>query len=647
MKSIFDIRVQKLFLITFVLKVGSSFLGWKFQDPWILGFTVPLLIMGAYIVLGYFRRDKDVTDEKFADTCYYLGFIFTITSIIFSLFDLPQIGTRIQDIAVRFGAAMVSTVLGLAVRVYLVSFRKDVADAIKDAEDAVLDATRKFTEQLTVALERLRDFEGQVDTAAKASVERVNLQVENLSKNHADKLTSFFADLTNKNQEAFTSALAEVKLASKKLAESVDSYSLSMRANLGSIESKVVAFTNAVTERLKTTTFPDDYFAEHLSNPLSQLKESSAALAVGIQGSLHEVTESTKVLSSALKKLRDKAGATEGSLETVLKLTQQQQAVLDAAQGQITSLEQLGNALKKIDETLLSTVEGVVSSNGLTSELTARIGAIVTDGAETRKALEAALNGVTETLKAQVNATSTVVTSLDASAAANKESALSLAGKLDASTAAAESASTALTAATATSTVVVSKLEAIAVADLKAVQALNALGHQATSALGRVDGAVEQLQGMVRQLTALDATIRTRGADARPAEYRPTSAFSTSSQPAGNLEVGSVPPLSPPRTPLPTPLQEHQLRPSQETLTSEHATAPAGRLEAPVTVPAGLGSPTPPPRNGDAHGLPATGSTAAGQVPAASPIQMPTSGFRPPEQDVGTTARPLQQPPST
>ena len=121
MKSIFDIRLQKLFLVTLILKIGSSFLGWYLQLQWSLGFTVPLLIMSAYIFLGYHRRDNDVTDEKFADTCYYLGFIFTITSIIFSLFDLPNIGTKIQDIAVRFGAAMVSTVLGLGVRVYLVS----------------------------------------------------------------------------------------------------------------------------------------------------------------------------------------------------------------------------------------------------------------------------------------------------------------------------------------------------------------------------------------------------------------------------------------------------------------------------------------------------------------------------------------------
>ncbi|RWA53778.1 hypothetical protein AU476_12755 [Cupriavidus sp. UYMSc13B] len=222
MRSIFDIRVKKLFVIALVLKVGSSYLGYELQDPWILGLAVPLLVMGAYIFLGCFRRDNDVTDDKFADTCYYLGFIFTITSIIFCLFDLPNIGTRIQDIAVRFGTAMVSTVFGLGVRVYLVSFKKDVADAIADAEDAVLDASRKFAEQLTIALERLRDFESQVDTAAKTTVERVNMQVENLSKNHAEKLAEFFADLTTRNQEAFTQALGEVKTASQRLSNSVD-----------------------------------------------------------------------------------------------------------------------------------------------------------------------------------------------------------------------------------------------------------------------------------------------------------------------------------------------------------------------------------------------------------------------------------------
>lgn len=246
MKRLFEIRVQKLFLITLVLKVASSFLGWLLGDPWILGFTVPLLIMSAYIVLGIYRADRDVSDEKFADTCYYLGFIFTITSIIFGLFDLPFIGTRIQDIAVRFGAAMVSTVLGLGVRVYLVSFRMDTADAIQDVEDNVVDAARRFAEQLAMTVDRLRDFESQVDGAAKSTVERVGAQIEALSRNHADKLTGFFSVLTAQNREAFTKALADVNAASHRLSILVDGYSQGVRTNLTGIQGQVRGSSAAV-----------------------------------------------------------------------------------------------------------------------------------------------------------------------------------------------------------------------------------------------------------------------------------------------------------------------------------------------------------------------------------------------------------------
>ena len=57
-------------------------------------------------------------------------------------------------------------------------------------------------------------------------------------------------------------------------------------------------------------------------------------------------------------------------MEAVLRLTQQQQAVLDTAQGQMTSLEQLGNTLKTLDGTLEKAVAGVVASSGVTAELT-------------------------------------------------------------------------------------------------------------------------------------------------------------------------------------------------------------------------------------------------------------------------------------
>lgn len=597
--SVLEIRIQKLFLVTLILKVGASFLGWMLRDPWILGFTVPLVFMSAYIVLGYYRRDNDVTDEKFADSCYYLGFIFTITSIIFSLFDLPNIGTRIQDIAVRFGAAMVSTVLGLGVRVYLVSFKKDVADAIEDAEEAVLDATRKFTEQLTIALERLRDFESQVGTAAKESVERVNMQVESLSKNHADKLTGFFEALTTKNQEAFTSALGEVKSASERLAQSVDGYSLGMRANLTSIEAKVGAFADAVTDRLKTTTFPDEYFAEHLKGPLAQLKESSTAIASGIRASHQEVAKSTTVLSTALKKLQDKASAAEGSLETVVKLTQQQQTVLDSAKGQLSALEQLGATLSRFDDGLAATLASVREGAGLTSELAVRIAGIVADGAEIRRTLETALTGVSDTLKAQLQSTNNVATTLEAGATATRVAAQSLADKLEAS------ASATIAVAADASRTVTAKLDVVAAADTELAQALGALGQQVAEVLGRVDDAVKQLQDMVSQLVARDAAFRPNHNELRDAVDRVEM--------VGGAAV--VPASASGPTFRPGPGQPPLSSTSDAPLQGPRLPASLGEGGLPMS---GAGS------NSDGNLVAGAGPSTAGQTPGVS--RPPTSG---------------------
>ena len=236
MRTPFDIRVQKLFAIVLLLKVASSALAWALRMPWSLGFAVPLTLMLFYIGVGLGRRRDDVSDEKFADSCYYLGFIFTITSITFSLFDLPSIGTQLESIAVRFGAAMVSTVLGLGVRVYLVSFEHDATDAYRDAEEAVIDASRRFTQQLGLSLERLRDFEAEVDLAAKVSVERVNLQLEAIARTQAEQMNDFFADLAARNREAVASAFLDLQAASERLAETVDDYAGAMRANLDGID---------------------------------------------------------------------------------------------------------------------------------------------------------------------------------------------------------------------------------------------------------------------------------------------------------------------------------------------------------------------------------------------------------------------------
>lgn len=452
-----------------------------------------------YIMLGLKRRDSDVTDEKFADSCYFLGFIFTIASIIFCLLDLPEIGTRIVDIAVRFGAAMVTTCAGLVVRVYLVSFKKDVSDAAKDVEDSVIQASQIFREQLVIACEKLRDFQSVVDTATKATIERVNMQVEKLSKDHADKLTGFFTVLTNRNQEAFTKALNVVTSVGLRLSHSVDVYCQGMQANLASIEAKVTAFGEAVTERLKTTTFPDDYFAKHLAPPLDQLKNAANAVSLSMLQVSEEVAESKIVLSGALRKFKTKVTATEDSLETVLRLTVQQQAVLDVSQGQLTTLKKLGETLVGFDALLNATVNGLNSTNTVTNELTDRVKAVVTEGAEARKQIELSLKEVVSKLGETLAATDALGVRIDKTAEASRE----VAAKLGVSASSAELVAAQLAISASATKEVADKLDSIVAADIETAKTLATVGEKATLAISKVDASVERLQLMVRQLIEL------------------------------------------------------------------------------------------------------------------------------------------------
>lgn len=414
-------RIQRLFVVAIGLKVFSAGIGWLVEAEllkWAFSFVFPMVVMGLYVALGLMRRDGDVSDEKFADSCYYLGFIFTITAIIFSLFDLPNIGTRMQDIAVRFGAAMVSTVIGLCVRVYLVSFRKDAVDAIKDAEDGVVDASHRLREQLVLANERLRDFHSAVDVATKETVERVRQQLETLAQQQGNNLQSFFEQLTKDNQAALTQALGQVGAATQHLSSSMDGYAQGMRANLESIETKVTTFADAVTHRLRNTTFPDDFFAQRLQGPLQHVHDGAEALSRHVQEVASSVQQASRDVSAALRSLRRKTEQVDGALDHVLHLTKQQQAVLDASEGQLQALQGVEGALGRFDDILAEAIGQMKSASGASSEVVGRVSQLVDETAAARKSLQESLDSATAGLSATAKTAEASVRELSTAAAA-------------------------------------------------------------------------------------------------------------------------------------------------------------------------------------------------------------------------------------
>lgn len=404
MRSDSAISIKKLFVVTLILKVCFSGIGWAIDDPWIFGFFLPLGIMMLYIIVGLRRQKREISDEKFADTCYYLGFIFTITSIIFSLFDLPQIGTRMTAIAVRFGAAMVSTVLGLGVRVYVVSFRRDLEDAVRSAEEELIEAFGRLRERAAVTFEKLAAFETRVDAAASASIAKVQGGVEQLTQSYGETLTSFFSTLTETNHKAFQASLGEVRQSSLNLAKSVEVYSGAMQGNLQSLEGKVTQFAEVITRRLAQTTFPDDYFAERLAKPLEALGHSTMGIARQVDHAAANVDQAANALRAGLATLQSRAGDVEGALDRVVTLASSQNALLAGSQAQVDMLSVLSDTLRATQEGLgalsaqVSAQTGALGQNAVAAATqTATIGNVTT----TLQTLETALRTTIPLLERQ------------------------------------------------------------------------------------------------------------------------------------------------------------------------------------------------------------------------------------------------------
>ena len=81
--------IRKIFLATLVLGALSIVLPQAFGYNK-LSVVLPLALMAAYAAIGY-RRSKDSPFlEQFADSVYYLGFLFTLIALVISLYRLDH-----------------------------------------------------------------------------------------------------------------------------------------------------------------------------------------------------------------------------------------------------------------------------------------------------------------------------------------------------------------------------------------------------------------------------------------------------------------------------------------------------------------------------------------------------------------------------
>lgn len=134
---------------------------------------VPVAIMIAYALLLGFARFFRLRDDQSGDNLYYMGFLFTLTSLAVSLYQFSAEGAA-EQIVQNFGVAIASTIAGISLRIFFNLMRRDPAEVEATARLELADAARRVKRELESTVLEFGYFRRTTQQSLSDALDEIN-----------------------------------------------------------------------------------------------------------------------------------------------------------------------------------------------------------------------------------------------------------------------------------------------------------------------------------------------------------------------------------------------------------------------------------------------------------------------------------------
>lgn len=115
------------------------------------------LIMVAYAAVVRGKGTGRLRSDQAGDNCYYLGLLFTLTSLGYAIFTFDPADTA-TTIVQGFGVALATTILGLVLRVFFNQSRVDLFEVEDTARLELAEAAGQLKKELSEIALQFRSF---------------------------------------------------------------------------------------------------------------------------------------------------------------------------------------------------------------------------------------------------------------------------------------------------------------------------------------------------------------------------------------------------------------------------------------------------------------------------------------------------------
>jgi hypothetical protein len=275
---------------------------------------VPVLIMIGYALLIWLASGLRLRDDQAGDNLYYMGFLFTLTSLGVSLYQFNAEHAA-EDIVQNFGIAIGSTITGIALRVIFNQMRQDPIEVERMMRLELADAARRVRRELDSTVVEFSYIRRSAQQAAADSFDHVAEKIDEI----ATRLLAGVADVASQSarplQDASRRSADIIADASNMMSEALATTAGQLAADMENLSKSVVDISetiNAVAMKLERLQTPDgiievrlDPVIQSLTDAVERFSEESDQQAGALRDAVEAAKDAAEGSSTSVAALRE------------------------------------------------------------------------------------------------------------------------------------------------------------------------------------------------------------------------------------------------------------------------------------------------------------------------------------------------------
>lgn len=319
---------------------------------------VPVGTMAAYALLICLARGLRLRDDQSGDNLYYMGFLFTLTSLGVSLYQFSA-ARAAEEIVQNFGIAISTTIAGIGLRVLFNQMRRDPVEVERMMRLELAEAARRVRRELDSTVVEFGYHRRSAQQAAADSFKHVMERFDEV-------VGRLFASL----DEITARLSAPLEAASRRSADTITQASETLSARAGSI----AAALDEVTTKLGAMQTPERVIEVRLEPTAQSLAQAADRLATRAEAQSSAVKDALEMANAATMRSVELMTALRQELDAAASMNR---ASLDAATNMIKAMadvldefrtssrsyvEVLGFMLDKTDSTMRTFTDVLIKS---------------------------------------------------------------------------------------------------------------------------------------------------------------------------------------------------------------------------------------------------------------------------------------------